>query len=349
MRTPTPLLLSALLVLGCRPTLRVEVTLPAAVDIRPDVQQLALVDRTDTDAGRAAINEFIDGMLDLRTPRFSVVNRQSTRALYASIHAVEGAPLTRTQSQKLCDQTKASGVVALESARSWGGWSFGERTDSRTITQTTQTSRGEVSREVVEEYIVYEAVYTAEVEVVWRLYGCGDTALDYAVIRASDSWFGEGPSPNTARGVVGPTAPLEADLIASTGDAYLQRIAPHEVLLSRPYYRGVAGPLRQGSRHMGRGELARAEEAMQPALSDAGKRKKGKLLYDLALVSEQQGDLDLAVKRAKRADRLLDTSMSSSLVRELRERRRMDRTVSEQLAPDAPDPVRSPRREADGE
>ena len=204
----------------------------------------------------------------------------------------------------------------------------------RVSSETVTTNGRSVTRDVTRDVTVHEATYVATADVTWRLYPCGEPPLDIVTIHIEDSWYGEGDSPTEARTNAGDVEAMLDNLVAATGVSYLHRVSPHEEVLSRPYYRGLGGNLRAGSTYLANGKLDRAEETYKDGLQGAGDRKKGKLLYDMALVSEQQGDMDEALKRAKRADRLLDNRLSDQLLRDLRARRREQSTVAQQLSPE---------------
>jgi hypothetical protein len=327
-----------LALVGCRHTLTFEVTRPAEIAVDQDIQKLAEIDRFGSDSAQSTTSAFIDELLLLESPRFSATSRQAARNATAQINATEGAPLAPEHTRKLCEDLAVTGIVSLEEMNVDDGWAFSTRTESET---TTSTVNGAV-REVTRDIVTHEATYTAEIATTWRLYSCEGRVRDFYQTLVTSSWYGEGSSRADARTNVGETDALMEDLAVTAAWVYLKRISPYDVNISRRYYSALGGDLREGARYLRDGQLTLAEETLRSGARSASGKKKGKLLYDLAVVSEQKGELDTALSQARRAHKLLDSALSEELVRRLRARARQESEIKSQLDEPAPTPILAP-------
>lgn len=335
-----------LAMVGCKPSLTFQVTRPAEVVIEQDIQKLAVIDRAGTNDADATATAFVEELLALSNPRFSLSSRVAARSAMGEIAPPDGEVLRPEHTQALCDRLSVSGIVSLEAIDIDDGWASSSYTEERTETVTVNGR----AREEVREVEVFVEEFVAEIATTWRLYSCEGRVRDYYQTVVSSAWLGEGDSRSDARLDVGETDDLKGDLAVTAAWVYLKRISPFDVEITRKYYRGVGGSLRTGSVHMAAGNWSAAEQALRSGAKDSGGKKKGKHLYNLAVVSEQQGDLTAAQKQAKRANSLIDSSLSEELVRRLRGRARQEVEIKEQLdepAPASPPPLPLPNQRVD--
>lgn len=341
----------AVMLMGCRPSITFNVTRPAELAVEQNIQRLAVLNRHGSDSANATSAAFINELLALSNPRFTAVSRQAANNAMSSINATEGLPLSPTQISSICDELSVSGIVSLEEMNTTDTWSFGERVEEET---TTVTVNGR-SREETREVIVHEAYYNIDIATTWRLYSCeaGRVRDDYQTI-VSSTWAGEGDSRGDARSDVGDIDSLQEDLSITAAWVYLKRISPYDVSITRKYYRGFGSShLRLGGLELSLGRLEDAQQTLRRGAKASDGKKKGKMLYNQALVSEQLGELETALKQARRANALLDSNLSNELVRRLRARLHQEAEIREQLdeapAPEEPasEETTAPQRPVD--
>ncbi|MEL6349527.1 MAG: DUF6340 family protein, partial [Myxococcota bacterium] len=163
---------------------------------------------------------------------------------------------------------------------------------------------------------------------------CDGEIVDVFTLRAADAWEAEGDRRGIARTNAGEPEDHISALMITAGERYLRHISPFEATITRAYYRKP-----DGSKALGARRLEPAEKALLASVKTSDGKNKGKALFNLALVYEQQGRLDDAVKTARRANKLLDNDLSRELLRKLRFRRAQEQVITEQLG-DEPAPAR---------
>jgi hypothetical protein len=325
------------MLMGCRPAITFNVTRPAEIAVEQNIQRLAVINRFGSDSATATSAAFVSELLALANPRFSAVSRQAANNAMASVNATEGAPLGPTQVTSLCESLGVSGIVSLEEMDTTDTWSFSERINEET---TTVTVNGR-SREETREVTIHEAFYNVDIATTWRLYTCeSGRSRDFYQTVVSSSWTGEGSSRGDARTDVGNTDNLTEDLAITAAWVYLKRISPYDVSITRKYYRGFGNnELRLGGLYLTAERYEDAQKTLRSGAKGADGKRKGKMLYNLALASEQLGDLEAALKQSRRANNLLNNNLSNELVRRLRARVQQEAEIKEQLdeAPAAED------------
>lgn len=329
---------------GCRPSLTFNVTRPAEIAVEQNIQRLAVINRFGSDEATATAAAFNDELLLLSNPRFTAVSRQAANNAMGDINATEGQPLAPTQVTQICEALSVSGIVSLEDMSTSDAWFDSERIEEET---TTVTVNG-VPREETREVTVYDSTFTLEIATTWRLYSCENGRVrDFYQTVVANSWYGTGASRADARIDVGETDDLTSGLSITAAWVYLKRISPYDEVAVRRYYRGMGGDSRLGSLQIGSSSYEEAAKTLRRGIKEASGKKKGKMLYNLAIALEQAGNLDGALKQAKRANRLLDNSMSNDLVWRLRSRTQQEAEIREQLDAPAPEPEGAMQRPAE--
>jgi hypothetical protein len=86
-----------------------------------------------------------------------------------------------------------------------------------------------------------------------------------------------------------------------TGDLYSQRISPTWLWVSRMYYKKGNDNLKLGRQQVKFNDWKGAEEYWTRALDDPKVKNQGRAMYNLALASEMNGELEVASEKAKEA------------------------------------------------
>lgn len=321
-------MLIPLLLLGCRPSLTFQVIRPAEVTVAPDVRSLALVDRVESNASRRWLDEMKETLRIniVNPPRFTLADRSGAPGAMEALDLSGGGTIPRDQIGTFCERAGANGVVSLRSFEVLADWDFDTRIEQLTETVTRNVNGRAVDRQVTRDVTVHSARHEVRANGVVRLYNCAGEVLDAHTLRVFDYWEGEGDSRGAARTNTGEPEDHRAALIISATETYLRHISPYEATISRTYYRRP-----NGSSMLKAGELKQAEQALREEARTADGKKKGRALYNLAVLKEQQGDFDSAVKLANRANRLLASDLSAELARKLHARRAQEVQVDEQL------------------
>ena len=346
-----------LAILGCRPTVSHEVTRPAEVTVPVEIRRLAVIDRVGNDASAGALKSLQKEILRADNTRFTLVEPARSQGAYSRMDAVMGRPLPRRDLPKFCKDTGADGVLALAELEGTKEWTIETRTDTVEETDTIMEGGESKERTVQSEKEIYEAKLNIRVSSKWRLVDCNGKEIDTHHVSLGDQWVGEGDTEAEAKEAIrkGPMSTsaspdgLIVSVASSAGRAYMRRIAPYEDMVTRRYYRWAHKELRTGNKQLKAGSPGRALKRYKNAVGETSGKKRAKSHHNASVAAEQMGDLDAALKHAKKASRALGTDMAADQLRYIRERKRQESKVSEQLksAPDnggdKPERQRPPR------
>jgi hypothetical protein len=331
--------------LACRPSISFDVTRPAQIDVSHAIQKIAVIDRVGSQRSKGVVDSFSRSVLDARVARYTIIDAGHAQQIYHSLGTTAGQPISRRLLPSFCTNSEVTGLVALEDLDVTGEWDISSRTDTETYTETVTVEGESQQRDVEREIEIFTASYSAFVQSQWRFYDCTGRLVDGHKLSISDSWSEEGDSVGDAKSAVGDVGPMIDDLSISMGTAYMQRVAPYESSVSRSYYRWGHPALRTGNGHLSSDRPAKAQASFKQAVEDTSGKSKGKAMYNLALSEEVLGELEDAWRHARKANNVLDSSMSSQYVRAIRKRRNQDARVESQL--DAP--AQAPSSEQSGE
>ena len=110
-------MISLLFALACSPSITFQITNPAEVKIKKEIQRIAPIDREESGPSREAIDAFMNGLEDVRNPRFAMISRAASQQAFSNKSSTVGQPITREQARKICKDTEATGIVSLEKMR----------------------------------------------------------------------------------------------------------------------------------------------------------------------------------------------------------------------------------------
>ena len=181
---------------------------------------------------------------------------------------------------------------------------------------------------------VYTATYRADLQADWRFRGCTvDLWCIYVSVGAT--WSGEGDTPGDAKSNVGDTDKLALELADELGNAYFRRVSPSETYEHRTLYRGPFG--KKGKRFRKAVDLTKehryvkAKDVYQNNMDGFSNKVQGKALYNMAILHEALGEYDRMVKKAERADGILQSRKSERYLDYAKERRQDERKLREQM------------------
>lgn len=308
------------LLMACRPSIQLKITHPADVTIDPSVTKIAVVDRVANDFTKGAVQGFLEQSQEVDLVRFQVVSAQQ---IYNDLAVPVNGPIPNEAMNTLCQKAGVKGALVLHRFRNNDDLDVDRRTETRTVDGKQQTID------------VYTATYRADLQADWRFRGCNGQTYDAFMSQNGATWSGEGDTPGDAKSNVGDTDKLALELADELGNAYFRRVSPSETYEYRKLYRGPFG--KKGKRFRKAVDLTKehryvkARDVYQKNMDGFSNKVQGKALYNMAILHEAMGEYDRMVKKAERADGVLQSRKSERYLDYAKERRQDERKLKEQM------------------
>lgn len=262
------------LLAGCAHSWVYATDVPGELSLPQGMDRVAVVDRTDTEAGRAAVTGFSGAVL--ADGGFGLAGADAVAAALAGDAAsVLTEPVGPASALAMCARAGVDGMVTVHTVEADPFWNF-ERTDSG----------------------AWIGNYNARARAGWRVWDCaGRRVLDVE----TEGWFtrsAEGADRPAARAAIAADAVASADVgaAARSGEDLAEKLLPTEHLVMRTVF--VGGGLRPGVRALEAGDLAAAEDHFTRATATLDPRRRARALHDLAVLTEAQGDVERALRYA---------------------------------------------------
>jgi Family of unknown function (DUF6340) len=290
---------------GCTGSLSLQVLRPADISMPKDVLTLALVNRYKPEKSSQFLN-VLEGILSgegIRndrkgaeaslnglsyslsgSPRFQTV--MPPLELKGSGLGSFPAPLTPTEVRGICDMYKANALVTIEAFDSDSKIEYG------TYEKTVKKNNVDV------KVPMHTAKANVHVTVGWRIYNSFDgTLLDEYMMDQWVSFNGEGISQQLALSNLPQREEIVRRIGEVVGDAYAYRISPQYIWVNRQWFSKAKGnpAMKSGKAYMHADSWDKAREQYLEASQDPNPKVQGRALYNLALLSEVDGDLERAM------------------------------------------------------
>jgi hypothetical protein len=153
----------------------------------------------------------------------------------------------------------------------------------------------------------YRSLQRTSVRIGWRLYDPKTRIILDEYI--TDDYLERTGSGNTERAAINNLPSqlnVTRDVAYNVGIEYGARIAPIYVNVSRNYYhkaKGYKSLMKQASRHLVARDIDKATQIWKKVIAMSGNNKKaaGRAAYNMAVASEINGNLDIALDWAEKA------------------------------------------------
>jgi hypothetical protein len=312
---------------------------PAGFTAPPEVQRLALVDRSPSEHSFKVLYTLRDELAS--GPRFEVVSNEAAQSAYTATGSLVGQPLTSDAVKAICEKTTATGIVSLKSLSLTKATTVDSQDEERTEVQRQRKSDGtEEEVEVTKMVTMYTYTNTNKATSQWDLLNCNGQSLDQHTVETEVKTIttSEQP-PSGSNGTFISTdthrsQELEDELLGKLGRTYSARISPWNAQVARRLYRGGNADIREGRKAAIAGNWSGAYENWKKAAKKTNSDSP-KAWLNLAVHHEQKGNLKIALKYAKRASKALGKTWVHAYVADLEERIQKKIQLGQQLGPDS--------------
>lgn len=314
LRTTLCLILFTALLSGCMRSTSLRVLQPAQFKVPDHIAKIAVIDRSKPSNGwlnvleglvtgeaigqdRKSRAEAVRGLTDAlqRTPRFTVI---STGVEMEGSKAGAGMPppLAWAEVDRICGDYGADAVVAIESF------------DSDNSTSTRSRSRKKKNKDGTTTTVIdYEAEMRTDVRMGWRFYDPKSKIIFDEIV--TDDFLKNDASGGTERSALS-NLPSQVTVTRKVafivGQEYGMRIAPTFIQVKRQYYpkaKGFSTEMEQAAKLAKAGNWDRAADTWKKVEATATDNPKaaGRAAYNMAVVAEVKGNLDIALEWANTA------------------------------------------------
>lgn len=306
------LLLVGALGTGCASSVSLKVLQPADVYVPPQIQTLAVIDRSQATSTGGKVLAALEGALTgeqigldqagrrealnrvseslAASPRFKII-RPATDALSVESDLLMSV-LSGTTAQRICAREKCDAIVSLEMFDS-------DMTviDKEIMTEyTDENGKPHKKRQ-------HEAAMDGTLVIGWRLYDARQgTILDEQLNKdRQQHWSFTADTFQEAAAQLPSQEGWVLEGARYFGDFYARRIAPTYIYVERSYYASFDDRLKKAADHVKVNDWMGAVNIWETMKTDPNPKNRGKALYNLAIAKEVEGDLDGAYKLAQQS------------------------------------------------
>jgi hypothetical protein len=324
-------LMAAALVSCATQELYLNVTQPAPVTIPPEIKTVGIIDRsTPTDQTKSLDN--LDKLLSLEgadldsigtleaikgvteelaaNDRFNEVKLLNGLQFRTSSLGGLPAPLTWEQVEMICADNGTQALFALEM------YDTDTRIDYSTQPTKIKTPLGEIPA------LNHLASMETLVKTGWRIYSPSDRIiLDEHIVAESLVFAGKGINPVVAvAGIVNRKEAVK-DVSRKAGHVYALRLIPYRLRVTRDYFVKGTDSFKVAKRRAQLGKWDEAAELWQVETTNPKMKIAGRAHYNMAIISEINGDIEAATSWAQKAYSDYDIKQGLRYVRILENRR----------------------------
>lgn len=321
-------------------SLRLSVTQPAPVTVPQDVKKIAIINRSEI----SKQNEVIDvvdkvfslegkdldkegsasGVTGLREAflkydRFSAVILQENRVTNNAGPGIFPTPLLWDDVTKLCNILQVDAIFVLEL------FDTDSKISYTTNPVTTNTPLGKVT---VLEHTAHMATH---VKMGWRLYDpASRSVLDEYPHETMLDFYGKGINPATAAAALTSRKEAVKQAARQAAEGYALRIFPYSVRVARDYFVSGTDNFKIAKRKAQTGNWDGAAVYWNEETKNADPKIAGRACYNMAIISEINGDLNGAVRWAQKAYEQYNNRLALSYVKILKNRQVNDEILKAQ-------------------
>jgi Family of unknown function (DUF6340) len=300
--------LIAILGYACNPTseMTLSVKKPAPVSIPANIKTVAIVDRSEAsnetktldaihkalsletnDLQIAGAQASLQGLSDelLKNDRFTEVKQLKNLKLYSFGSGIFPTALSWDSVAKICSETNTDALFSLELFDAASKLGYG--------VNPVNINAGLISIPAIQQNVAM----STNLKTGWRIYDPSSrTILDEYVLGSNIQLEGSGINPAVAAsGLIGRKEAVK-DAGNKAGAAYASRILPYWIRVSREYFVRGDDNFKTAQRKAQSGNWDGAAEIWKAETTSKNTTLAGRACYNMAIISEINGDLDGAIK-----------------------------------------------------
>jgi hypothetical protein len=181
--------------------------------------------------------------------------------------------------------------------------------------------------------IEQEARMNTLVKTGWRIYDpYGRNILDEFIITRRLQYTGRGINPLVAAAALIDRKEAVKQVGNNAGQAYAARIIPYWIRVSREYYVRGTDNFTLATRKSNTGNWNGAAELWQTEVSNPSRKIAGRACYNMAIISEINGDLVKAIEWAQKAYENDNNRLALDYIRLLKNRQSDNAVLQDQQA-----------------
>ena len=321
------LALAACALVSCKSTspISVSVLQPPPVTLSPAVKNIAVLSRTETVANIDPANtagkvfspgcaqESVNGLADElnKNKRFTDVKYISGNTNSTGTPGRFPAPLSWDTIAKLCRDNNADALFALELLDNSSKMTYA------THTVNVITSQGKVAN------TEHQASMVTTVKSGWRIYDpAAKKIVDEFVVTSDLNFAGQGISKRAAEAAVENREDAVQEVGAKAGHEYAARVTPYRLKVVRTYYTSGNDNFKMAAAKSKAGDWDGAAAIWQKETANHSKKLAAKAFYNLAIVSEINGDLKTALQQAQKSYDSDNNALAQDYISILQERKK---------------------------
>jgi len=341
--------------LGCTPSIHLQVLEPSAITVPPHIQQVAFVDRSMAQGVGEGVLGVVEGLVTGENPGQDYKGREA--AAEAIAQSLQNSPrfelvelgtiqpdsgILKDQigwraAKKTCERAGCQGLIALE------------RFDSDSHVEITAEPYTEIENGQEVHKKRWQAHDDTRVETSWRFYDVEQKRVLHQLTdhTTTGTWDRTGASEQEAREALPNPSNTVRGLAIQAGHHYGRLVAPTYITVSRAFFVRGHPLLRSQKNRIKAGAWESAEADWRQVLqSDAKAKARARAAHNLAINQEAAGNLDAALALARNAAILWPKGRIGQYVRILETRQQKAEDVAAQMSP-AEQPAPEPEPETE--
>jgi Family of unknown function (DUF6340) len=327
------LMLITVIFYSCKPTQLVFISVlePAPVTLPSYIKTVSVVNRSlasektkaidvvdkifslegpnlDKEGSLASINGLTDELI--KNNRFTQVKLLDNTDLRTTTPGLFPSPLQWDVIEKICRENNTDALFSLELFDTDSKISYAANP------VTINTPVGNIPG------IEHKASMLTFVKTGWRIYDpSGRNIIDEYPITRQLSYYGKGINPVVAAAALIGRKEAVKEVGDKTGHAYGLRIIPYWIRVSRDYYVKGTDNFIIARRKAQTGNWKEAGELWQKETTNTDGKLAGRACYNMAIISEINGDLDMAIQWAQKAYENYNNHLALNYVNLLKDRK----------------------------
>jgi hypothetical protein len=241
--------------------------------------------KLDKEAAEQAIIGLTDELK--KNNRFDDVKMLPDADLTTDVPGMFPAPLSWDIVEKYCNENNADALFSLEL------FDTDSKIDYSVYKTNVKTPFGNVPA------LEQQANMRTVVKAGWRIYDKMDhEILDEASVSKALSYYGKGINPLLAKQALIDRKEAVKEVSNTAGQAYAFRIVPLWIRVPRNYYVRGTNNFKIAKRMAQTGNWEGAAKLWQQETSNTDRKVAGRAYYNMAIISEINGDLNMAIQWA---------------------------------------------------